>query len=149
VTTIAVKKEDGVVVVCSDTLMVGEWKDQGTCIKILRVTDERGDEAVIGGSGALASIYAFQDWVMGGMDPSNYPSQHFGDANFLLITRKGVYSYENYPRPIKVSLPFAIGSGSQFAMGAMLAGASAIEAVKISAKLDPYTNSKVTILELQ
>lgn len=148
-TTIAVNKEDGVVVVCSDTLMVGEWKDQGKCIKILRVVDERGEEAIIGGSGALASIYAFQDWVLGGMDAANYPSQHFVDANFLLVTKKGVYSYESYPRPIKVSIPFAIGSGSQFAMGAMLAGASSIEAVKIAAKLDPYTNNKVTVLELE
>ena len=40
--------------------------------------------------------------------------------------------------------PQALGSGAPFAMGAMLAGKSATEAVKIGIKLDPYSGGKVS-----
>ena len=42
---------------------------------------------------------------------------------------------------------YAIGSGSKFALGAMLNGATAEEAVKIAAKVDVYTSSNVLIWE--
>lgn len=41
--------------------------------------------------------------------------------------------------------PYAIGSGSYMAIGAMSAGATAEEAVKIVAKLDCYTNDNVKV----
>lgn len=37
----------------------------------------------------------------------------------------------------------ALGSGSDYAIGAMLAGASAVEAVKIAAKIDHYTDGPI------
>lgn len=44
---------------------------------------------------------------------------------------------------------FAIGSGAQSAMGAMHAGKSAIDAVKIACKVDPYTRWPVRSLRLR
>lgn len=44
---------------------------------------------------------------------------------------------------------FAIGSGAQSAMGAMHAGKSAVEAVKIACKVDPYTRGPVRSLKLR
>lgn len=43
--------------------------------------------------------------------------------------------------------PTAIGSGSNFAMGAMAAGANAIEAVSIACKYDCYSGGQVTYID--
>jgi ATP-dependent protease HslVU (ClpYQ) peptidase subunit len=46
--------------------------------------------------------------------------------------------------PLPVSDPFwAIGSGAKIALGAMEYGASAVEAVDIACKFDPYTGGKI------
>lgn len=51
-----------------------------------------------------------------------------------------VYPQEGkYPSEQPSNYPNAIGSGEQFAMGAMLAGATAIEAIKIAQRLDKGT----------
>ena len=43
----------------------------------------------------------------------------------------------------------AIGSGANFAMGALLAGANSIEAVKIAIKLVPYSGGKVNSVKVK
>ena len=43
---------------------------------------------------------------------------------------------------------FAIGSGGGFALAAMDAGATAIEAVRVGIKRDPYSGGKVTYVRL-
>ena len=60
----------------------------------------------------------------------------FGDKSGIAI-----YHEKNGSHPIKA--PYAIGSGCDFAMGAMLAGCNAVDAVKIAAKLDPYTGGRI------
>lgn len=45
---------------------------------------------------------------------------------------------------IEVDLPFAIGSGAGFAIGAMAAGKTPKEAVKIAMKFDAATGGKIT-----
>lgn len=50
----------------------------------------------------------------------------------------GAYSFELRP-----DLPFAIGSGAHYAIGAMHRGATAREAVETAARYDLYTNDKV------
>jgi len=42
--------------------------------------------------------------------------------------------------------PFAIGSGSEFALGAMHAGATPLEAIRIASKLDIYTGGPLDVL---
>lgn len=148
-TTIAINKEDGKVVVSADTQLTGLWKDNKKFIKIYKLIAGNGDEAIVGGSGSASSIYAFFDWCASGMEYEDYPAEHAGEAQFIMVTKKSVLCYENYPRPIEVGFPYSIGSGGQYAMGAMLAGAKATESVKIASKLDPYTNSKVYTLLLE
>jgi ATP-dependent protease HslVU (ClpYQ) peptidase subunit len=74
-----------------------------------------------------------------------------GDENaFALVLRPDgtVWKYDaDYPTaPHEVGAPAAIGSGKDFAMGAMLAGASPDRAVEIAIELDPYTGGTVTLL---
>lgn len=44
--------------------------------------------------------------------------------------------------PVEVCLPFAVGTGSDIAMGALYNGATALEAVKIASQLDNCTGGK-------
>jgi len=49
----------------------------------------------------------------------------------------------------KESAPCAIGSGSDFAIAAMLSGKTAKEAVEIAAMLDPNTDSNVKVVDFE
>ena len=49
---------------------------------------------------------------------------------------------------VRVMTPFAIGSGDDFAIGAMEAGASPEAAVVIAAKRDTGTGGEITVLSL-
>jgi 20S proteasome alpha/beta subunit len=60
-----------------------------------------------------------------------------GKAVILEVCKGGIL------REIAFAPPFAIGSGGNFAIGAMAHGASAIEAVKIACKYDVYSGGKV------
>lgn len=69
-----------------------------------------------------------------------------GDYALIRLYPSGkVEIYEgSLKSPIRSKAPHAIGTGSDVAMGAMLAGATAQEAVKIAGKIDIYTGGKVT-----
>lgn len=71
------------------------------------------------------------------------PSKNYG---CICVTDDGVASYitENYLVTL-LDFKYAFGSGSQIAIGAMAAGKSAREAVKIAIKHDAYTGGKVRV----
>lgn len=66
----------------------------------------------------------------------------------IFVTPDGVYAYDENLIPIKVDLPFAMGSGGQIALGAMLAGKSPQQAVMIACKIDIWTGGVITTLTL-
>lgn len=69
-----------------------------------------------------------------------------GEYVLLRLFKNGkVATYEgSLLSPIATKAPQAIGSGSDVAMGAMLAGADARTAVQIAAKIDVYTGGRIT-----
>lgn len=93
-------------------------------------------------NGSLASFCGSESgarellsWYEDGADPAKYPPlQATQDwVRLILVTKKGVFEYEQ--RPVKQPLLekfFAWGSGRDFAIGAMAAGASAKRAVEIA-----------------
>lgn len=68
----------------------------------------------------------------------------------LLIITKGVISHATAeaPTPYPVMPPIAIGTGAQYARGAMLAGAGAKQAVEIAAMCDAHTGGEIKSLAL-
>lgn len=56
--------------------------------------------------------------------------------------------YENSLNGFELNGPIAIGSGGDFAMGAMLSGSNAEEAVRIAIKCDPFTGGEIIKFEL-
>ncbi len=78
------------------------------------------------------------------------PPPKLEEINGLLVDLKGhMWLYEGNIWQRIWGKYFAIGSGSVFALGAMDAGASAVEAVRIGKKRDPYSGGKITSLKLK
>lgn len=95
-------------------------------------------------SGELASFCGLEagarellSWYEDGADPAKYPPlQATQDwVRLIVVTRKGVFEYEQRPvkQPLKEKF-FAWGSGRDFALGAMAAGATAKQAVLIASR---------------
>ncbi len=80
-------------------------------------------------------------WWKAGHKPGKAP-----ECEWELIVWDGKVwvSYTNDRQfAVPLSLPCAIGSGTDFAMGALYCGASAKKAVEISAQLDTGTGGKI------
>lgn len=108
-----------------------------------------GDE-LIAGAGDLACILMFVKWWQDGRIDAK-PDFKDGAFSALVIGGKEspVLKFEQQLQGFEVGVPCAIGSGKEGAMGAMLAGATAEEAVKIAARLDPHTREPVNTYQLE
>lgn len=93
---------------------------------------------------------ALRDWFNAGADVSEHPSPL--DFQALLVKANGeVFYYSDTPFPSgPLAGPFwAIGSGEQYALGAMVCGATAIQAVEVAAGLDSMSQLPVAALTLR
>lgn len=88
-------------------------------------------------AGSVEAGQAGLAWLV---DPSNKPPKTSG-AEFVVLTKnKKMFTFQNPSKWIPIEEKYyAIGSGSQYAAGALAAGKTPIEAVKIAAKHDPHT----------
>lgn len=72
------------------------------------------------------------------------------EADALFVIKKtGKCFYQGMQHSIPCGKIHAIGTGADFAMGAMLAGATALEAVKIAIKLDPNSGGRVQSVKIK
>lgn len=121
------------------------------CHKIERLSDGR----YFLGSGHLLSIGKARRWAEKGFAEKHRPdlAEHFGKRadeyrfSVAVVNLDGTVTLvddELEPLPMADEY-FAIGSGGSFALGAMDAGASAEEAVKIACKRDLYTSEPVEV----
>lgn len=94
------------------------------------------DGSVAAATGSAAAGNIMRQWYEDGADLTKYPECQKGDDWARLIVAKPdgiVWYYENLPAAIKSEqTPAAWGSGRDFAIGAMLAGADAARAVEIT-----------------
>lgn len=91
-------------------------------------------------------------WYENGADQGRYPPlQSTSDwVRLVLVTKKGVFEYEQRPIPSLVKDPFfAWGSGRDFALGALAAGSSASEAVKIASRFNIHCGLGVDVARLK
>lgn len=101
------------------------------------------NNTIIGFCGRTAQAFKFIEWYKSGRKKEDALSDDDSDFVALVIVDGVVYRYDGYnPQLIKHKF-HAIGSGFNIALGAMEAGASAIEAIKIAKKYDIYTGGKV------
>lgn len=104
----------------------------------------------VGCVGGASDALLFMDWVGAGRTPESKPEL---EDNFCAIVLEGngdawVFGSQLVAIPIDPNKPWAIGSGGDFAMGAMAMGADAEQAVEIASKYDIYTGLGVDVIEL-
>ena len=142
-----------------DGIMAGDGQCTWSGTKICK-TDKKVFEinlgkrtTLIGMAGDVSHCYEFLDWFKKGAVLEQKPKfeEDFEDFIALVVKDPGtekeaIVTYmQNSSYPCNVDIPyFAIGSGTEYALGAMYAGASAIEAVECAIMLDVNTGGEIT-----
>lgn len=130
--------KDGVL--AADTLTTADGVRSGFAQKIFRAGRLR-----IGAAGSAPLIEKFRDWLAAGM-VGDAPL-HSDDAAFFVIAPSAPAVMWTQNGPWRIREPFwALGSGEHFAKGAMMAGASAEEAVLIAAQVCTGVGGRVMVL---
>lgn len=116
--------------------------------KVLNPLD--GDFWLMGVSGKLNQGLAFRDWWTAPTAAEVEAPDMEGTHVLLLGPRGDIAMYADGTMPVVVEEKFmSIGSGSDYAMGALAAGATPAQAVKIASRYDQSTNNKVKVLKLE
>lgn len=132
-------------VMASDTSIFG---DRTMCGNVRKI-NMREDGALIGGAGIMSFAAEFMRWFMNG-ENGERPKLGLSDkesASILIVRPSGmieehdIYGWYTHDTPY-----YAIGSGMDFAYGAMDYGASAVEAVKVAIKRNAYCGGEVYAL---
>lgn len=132
-------------VMAADSLQVGPWKCQTPCQKVFR---DIGRFALLGFAGTRSDIDPIIEWIERGMSGDEVPD--FSEISCLAVDREAkTWLFDHSPSPFLLDEPTAIGSGSVFAMGALLSGLNAQQAVEIAAKLDIYTGGEIVVYPLR
>jgi ATP-dependent protease HslVU (ClpYQ) peptidase subunit len=135
-------------IACDGKSMAGDGQRDhcGTIIatdaaKVRKLSDGR----ILGTSGDVSFGIEFEEWLLTGGEKPKLQ----GDSAFsaIILHPDGTAEFSGHECVlIPLSLPFAIGSGMDFAIGAMECGRTALEAVQIASKRDAHTGGQITVL---
>lgn len=137
-TTIAT---DGITI-AADTQM----SDNGYIIQrpVTKIVCEQG--MVFGFSGTYPLFRPMLDWFLESCDAKDFPSfdSDAGWGRLWVFDPRGMIFeyYSKAPYPVQLPLPAAMGSGADFAIGAMAHGATPLEAVQTAIANDTYTGGQ-------
>lgn len=145
-TTIAYR--DGIIAADSRlTVDHGSGARKHTCRKLFRKTVGEGKKAhdvIIATAGESSPGMVFVDWYGSGKPIPDLFLHLGGDFLCLVLTPHGLYEYDVYCRGELIEEEFyAVGSGSMAALAAMHCGKSAVEAVRVAARIDSFTGGRV------
>jgi len=114
----------------------GDWKAH--CIKIYQYPD-----MIVGLQGESTPGLIFLDWLRAKRGKAKLRDSlvsSMADFEGVVLTRKGLFTYDRWCRPELVTAPFyAVGSGVKAALGALHCGATAEKAVEIACRVDLYS----------
>jgi len=133
-------------VMASDSHIVGAYIDQLSADKIYQCGN-----FLIGCAGAVSDIKKFISYIDNGWREIDLPKEAVDTFEALAYDMSDgqLWYYDGSYTGVETGEISAIGSGQGFAMGAMLAGADASEAVAIASELDPYTGGEIKIYHLE
>lgn len=120
-----------------------------TVTKIWRI-----DDYLFGATGSSPAIQEFKHWISNGADPKDFPSNIRPDTPWsvhaiVISAEQGIRVFENSAFAFTVERTrHAMGSGRDFALGAMRCGKSAVQAVEIASEFDCGTGQGVDTLTL-
>ena len=133
-------------IACDGLTMAGDGQAeaQGTIVSTKRQKVFRlNDGSLFGASGRTIDSEAVAKWLVDGGKKPKVKSEFTA----LRLHPDGRLDYlTDALEPVKIDIPAATGSGMDFALGAMSAGATAEKAVGIAARFDPSTGGEVICL---
>lgn len=112
-------------------------------VKVFRLKDG----SLYGACGGGAEGELHMKWIEGGCEGA-CPKLDSGFGFLLLRSDGRLFEGDEVGHPYQIEAPFAIGSGMDIALGAMLAGLTPDQAVEAAAKRNPHTGGKITVLTL-
>lgn len=135
-------------IACDGKSMAGDGQSDacGTIISTQGMKVHRlSDGSLFGMAGAREDRAPIIEWLEhGGKKPK---VQRL--SAIVLKPCGSLWYYNELLNPSSVDVPCAVGSGMDFAFGAMEMGATPEAAVKIASKRDPHTGGKITVLNLK
>lgn len=121
---------------------------RGRDFKKLRVSHG----AIYAFTGLVPMLDVMVKWHVEGADPEKLPSGHDKTEDgwtLIVIQQRGICKYTSKcPYPEWFEPPMAFGAGQDYAMGAMLHGASAKEAIAIVSNLCNHTGGDIQVLNI-
>lgn len=132
----------------ADTQCHADGMRLGLVQKIWRLADGR----LFGACGDNSACEATYAWLHAGGHPADKPTLKTEQGfNGLLIALDGQVTFLDPELvPLTIVAPwYALGSGREFAMGALAAGKSAPEAVRIALQFDIYSGGPIDTLVLK
>lgn len=110
--------------------------------KVVRLNDGR----IVGAAGEKPCCHKFRAWLQDGD-----PKPKFRDFSALVLHPDGrlFYHTDSDVEGTLAEAPNAIGTGSEIAIGAMLAGKSPEEAVAIASQRDVYTGGEIVSFRIE
>jgi ATP-dependent protease HslVU (ClpYQ) peptidase subunit len=140
VTTVAT---DGVTLAADGRTTAGNEIVSDTMNKLHRLPDG----SVVAEAGACTTALLAIEELSYSIQEERHPKNLKGDFTLLRLYADGRCEvYWNELVGIVVPTPYAIGSGGEFARGAMAMGASATEAVRVATKLDSKSGGRARSL---
>lgn len=121
-----------------------------TVTKIEKFHKPAENVEILGTTGDLTHGRMLATWYKCGADEKEFPAPVKGCEGYLYVFRLGkpTLFYGDYWAPAQMEeRPAAYGSGAEAALGAMLAGADAEKAVRITSLINADCGNGVTVLD--
>ena len=129
---------DGEVIASDSRLTSGDFICSVSTPKIYKIGD-----SFVGVCGCSEQEMVYLRWFKDQTKPRPSPDS-LKEFEAMVVRGNGkVYQSTELCEFVEIGYPYAIGSGGDYAIGAMMAGKSATDAVKIAIKIDPFSGGKV------
>jgi len=113
---------------------------------------EEIDNCLVGVAGIIAATNMWLDWFHAGRHHTTKQLPTDKDVGFeaLVLSDAGLWVFDGMCRPDKLDNKYyAIGTGSQAAMVMLKLGADPQAAVKMAARVDPFTGGRIRVRHLK
>lgn len=135
-----------VIAVHGEGIYVDTLCDYHVPFKVRKHTKIR--DSLFAGAGDLDDLSKYYDWIRGGGDPPELGAEM--GIDILEVSEEGIHIWGKKFVRLKVDeKAYAVGSGSQYAMGAIAAGCTPKQAMAIAAKFDMGTGKQVEFARLR
>jgi hypothetical protein len=123
-----------------------------TPVSATKIFHDKNTGLLFAASGGVDNANLFYDWIKSGRPDDRKPVMNLDRGGFsgMIIEDGEIYRYEAGLFPQKLDVPFwAMGSGGDYAFGAMEMGADAVKAVEVATKFDINTGMGVDVLHYE